>query len=191
VLATKPPPPEPEGGRGKEQPRSLGLPGCPRGATTATPPSRCTAVDRPPGTVAGPLRRAHTTSTAGSGHLAPCATAEGRRAQTLRRVLHACFPPAPPDPASWSRSRAGSRAQAPPTPPLARTTRGPPATHQAAADTGRATLWLGVQIVRNRTLTLIEREDDTRSWGNFLVYFSHSTTMSCPPRGWGYILIGY
>jgi hypothetical protein len=44
--------------------------------------------------------------------------------------------------------------------------------------------------VRNRTLTLIEREDDTRSWGNFLVYFSHSTTMSYPPRGWGYILIG-
>jgi hypothetical protein len=37
--------------------------------------------------------------------------------------------------------------------------------------------------VRNRTLTLIEREDDTRSWGNFLVYFSHSTTMSYPPRG--------
>jgi hypothetical protein len=27
---------------------------------------------------------------------------------------------------------------------------------------------------RNRTLTLIEREDDTRSWGNFLVYFSHN-----------------
>jgi hypothetical protein len=26
--------------------------------------------------------------------------------------------------------------------------------------------------VRNRTLTLIEREDDTRSWRNFLVYFS-------------------
>jgi hypothetical protein len=44
--------------------------------------------------------------------------------------------------------------------------------------------------VRNRTLTLIEREDDTRSWGNFLVYFSHSTTMPCPPRGWGYIFIG-
>jgi hypothetical protein len=44
--------------------------------------------------------------------------------------------------------------------------------------------------VRNRTLTLIEREDDTRSWENFLVYFSHSTTMPCPPRGWGYILIG-
>jgi hypothetical protein len=44
--------------------------------------------------------------------------------------------------------------------------------------------------VRNRTLTLIERKDDTRSWGNFLVYFSHSTTMPCPPRGWGYILIG-
>jgi hypothetical protein len=44
--------------------------------------------------------------------------------------------------------------------------------------------------VRNGTLTLIEREDDTRSWGIFLVYFSHSTTMPCPPRGWGYILIG-
>jgi hypothetical protein len=43
---------------------------------------------------------------------------------------------------------------------------------------------------RNRTLTLIEREDDTRSWRNFLIYFSHSTTMSCPPRGWRYILIG-
>jgi hypothetical protein len=42
----------------------------------------------------------------------------------------------------------------------------------------------------NRTLTLIEREDDTRSWGNFLVYFLHSTTMSCSPRGWRYILIG-
>jgi hypothetical protein len=28
--------------------------------------------------------------------------------------------------------------------------------------------------VRNRTLTLIEREDDTRSLGNFLVYFSHN-----------------
>jgi hypothetical protein len=37
--------------------------------------------------------------------------------------------------------------------------------------------------VRNRTLTLIEREDDTRSWDNFLIYFSHSTTMSYPPRG--------
>jgi hypothetical protein len=34
----------------------------------------------------------------------------------------------------------------------------------------------------NRTLTLIEREDDTRSWSNFLIYFSHSTTMSCPLR---------
>jgi hypothetical protein len=47
-----------------------------------------------------------------------------------------------------------------------------------------------VDGVRNITLTLIEREDDTRSWDNFLVYFSHSTTMSCPPRGWRYILIG-
>jgi hypothetical protein len=40
-----------------------------------------------------------------------------------------------------------------------------------------------VSCVRNRTLTLIEREDDTRSWGNFLIYFSHFTTMPCPPRG--------
>jgi hypothetical protein len=47
-----------------------------------------------------------------------------------------------------------------------------------------------ILLVRNRTLTLIEREDDTRSWGNFLVYFSHSTTMPYPSRGWGYILIG-
>jgi hypothetical protein len=28
--------------------------------------------------------------------------------------------------------------------------------------------------VRNRTLTLIETEDNTRSWDNFLVYFSHN-----------------
>jgi hypothetical protein len=28
--------------------------------------------------------------------------------------------------------------------------------------------------VRNTTLILIEREDDTSSWGNFLVYFSHN-----------------
>jgi hypothetical protein len=47
-----------------------------------------------------------------------------------------------------------------------------------------------IPLVRNITLTLIEREDDTRSWDSFLVYFSHSTTMSCPPRGWRYILIG-
>jgi hypothetical protein len=31
-----------------------------------------------------------------------------------------------------------------------------------------------LQNVRNRTLTLIERDDDTRSWGNFLVYLSHN-----------------
>jgi hypothetical protein len=48
-----------------------------------------------------------------------------------------------------------------------------------------------IPLVRNRTLTLIEREDDTRSWDNFLVYFSHSTIMSCPPSGWRCILIGY
>jgi hypothetical protein len=28
--------------------------------------------------------------------------------------------------------------------------------------------------VRNRTLTLIERKDDTRSLNNFLIYFSHN-----------------
>jgi hypothetical protein len=47
-----------------------------------------------------------------------------------------------------------------------------------------------IPIVSNKTLTLIEREDDTKSWGNFLVYFSYSTTISCLPRGWRYILIG-
>jgi hypothetical protein len=31
-----------------------------------------------------------------------------------------------------------------------------------------------IPLVRNRTLILIEREDDTRSWGNFLIYFSHN-----------------
>jgi hypothetical protein len=34
--------------------------------------------------------------------------------------------------------------------------------------------FLSIISVRNRTLTLIEREDDTRSWGNFLLYFSHN-----------------
>jgi hypothetical protein len=47
-----------------------------------------------------------------------------------------------------------------------------------------------IPLVRNRTLNLIEREDDIRSWGKFLVYFSHSTTMSYSARGWRYILIG-
>jgi hypothetical protein len=31
-----------------------------------------------------------------------------------------------------------------------------------------------VASVRNRTLILIEREDDTRSLSNFLIYFSHN-----------------
>jgi hypothetical protein len=31
-----------------------------------------------------------------------------------------------------------------------------------------------IPFVRNKTLTLIERDDDTRSWDNFLVYFSHN-----------------
>jgi hypothetical protein len=44
-------------------------------------------------------------------------------------------------------------------------------------------------LVSNRTFTLIDREDDTRSFVNFLIYFSHSTTMSCPLRSWRYILI--
>jgi hypothetical protein len=41
----------------------------------------------------------------------------------------------------------------------------------------------GVRYDRNRTLTLIDTEDDIRSWRNFLIYFSHSTTMPYPPRG--------
>jgi hypothetical protein len=31
-----------------------------------------------------------------------------------------------------------------------------------------------VSDVSNRILTIIERKDDTRSWDNFLVYFSHN-----------------
>jgi hypothetical protein len=40
-----------------------------------------------------------------------------------------------------------------------------------------------IPLVRNRTPTLIEREDDTKSWRNFLVYFSHFIIISCPSRG--------
>jgi hypothetical protein len=29
-------------------------------------------------------------------------------------------------------------------------------------------------FISSWTLTFIEREDDTRSWGNFLIYFSHN-----------------
>jgi hypothetical protein len=36
-----------------------------------------------------------------------------------------------------------------------------------------------IPYVRNKTLTLIEREDDTRSWGNFW-FISH--TMPCQPK---------
>jgi hypothetical protein len=42
---------------------------------------------------------------------------------------------------------------------------------------------LDLESVRNITLTLTEREDDIRSWDNFLIYFSHSTTMSYLLRG--------
>jgi hypothetical protein len=38
--------------------------------------------------------------------------------------------------------------------------------------------WPGGVRVRNRILTLIEREDDTRSWNNFFVYFSHNVMPS-------------
>jgi hypothetical protein len=31
-----------------------------------------------------------------------------------------------------------------------------------------------IVTIRNRTPTLIEMEDDTKSWDNFLVYFSHN-----------------
>jgi hypothetical protein len=41
--------------------------------------------------------------------------------------------------------------------------------------------------VRNRTLTLIEREDDTRSWGIFFGLFL--TQCRTNLRGWGYIFI--
>jgi hypothetical protein len=32
--------------------------------------------------------------------------------------------------------------------------------------------------VRNRTLTLIKREDNTKSLGNFLVYLSHNVMLT-------------
>jgi hypothetical protein len=54
----------------EEQLRPLGLPGCPCDAAIVTPPSRCTTFDR----------LVHTTSTVGSGHLAPCVAAEVHRA---------------------------------------------------------------------------------------------------------------
>jgi hypothetical protein len=31
-----------------------------------------------------------------------------------------------------------------------------------------------IPVVSSWTLILIEREDDTRSWDNFLIYFSHN-----------------
>jgi hypothetical protein len=63
-------------------------------------------------------------------------------------------------------------------------------TELSLSSRGRMTLGVGEILVSNRTLTLIEREDDTRSWRNFPVYFSHSTIMPCPPRDWRYIVIG-
>jgi hypothetical protein len=47
-----------------------------------------------------------------------------------------------------------------------------------------------VRSVSSRIFTLIENEDDTRNWEFFWIYFSNSTTMPCPLRGWRYILIG-
>jgi 3-oxoacyl-ACP reductase-like protein len=37
-----------------------------------------------------------------------------------------------------------------------------------------------IPLVSRSKLTLIEGEDDTRSWGNFLVYFSHNTHNAIP-----------
>jgi hypothetical protein len=51
-----------------------------------------------------------------------------------------------------------------------------------------STAW--IPLVSSRIFTLIESEDDTRSWEFFWVYFSNSTTMPCPLRVWRYILIG-
>jgi hypothetical protein len=42
-----------------------------------------------------------------------------------------------------------------------------------------------IPLVRNRTLTLIEREDDTRSWGNFLVYCLTLYHNVMPSKGLG------
>jgi hypothetical protein len=37
-----------------------------------------------------------------------------------------------------------------------------------------------IALVSCGILTLVEGQDDTRSWGNFLVYFSHHHTMPYP-----------
>jgi hypothetical protein len=39
-------------------------------------------------------------------------------------------------------------------------------------------------------LTLIKGEDDTKNWGNFLIYFSQHHTIPYQPEGLGYIYIG-
>jgi hypothetical protein len=59
--------------------------------------------------------------------------------------------------------------------------------------------WLSIPSTCYRgCLPLLETELSLSSRGRmtlgvgkfFLIYFSHSTTMSCPPMDWGYILIG-
>jgi hypothetical protein len=41
--------------------------------------------------------------------------------------------------------------------------------------------------IRNKIITLIEREDDTRSWSNFLIYFITQCHVNL--RSWSYIFI--
>jgi hypothetical protein len=51
--------------------------------------------------------------------------------------------------------------------------------HHAQRDGAAAQLAVVHLPVRNRTIPLIERENDTSSLKFFLIYFSHPTTMSC------------
>jgi hypothetical protein len=59
------------------------------------------------------------------------------------------------------------------------------------ASPGRSLLVAGFALLVVAESLLSSREDDTRSWGNFLVYFSHKL-IQCHAnlRGWGYIFIG-
>jgi hypothetical protein len=59
---------------------------------------------------------------------------------------------------------------------------------------GAATVLLlvaGFSLLGVAESLLSSREDDTRSWGNFLVYFSYKLTQChANLRGWGYKFIG-
>jgi hypothetical protein len=59
--------------------------------------------------------------------------------------------------------------------------------HDNTAPIPLVSRWI-LTLGSSRVLTLIEGEDDTRSWSNFLGLFL--TQCHTNLRGWGYILIG-